>query len=231
MEWRVDPSLMLYLPLYELDGGSFVSRDSYGHLVTRTGAVWTPRGHSLDGIDDALSLDPPAAITSLTTQLTVIVWANVTPPDSDYETLLGLADIGNNARQWYMTCSPITSGARDRFMVHVSNDGTADVGHRKQYFTNSSVFDSRWHMYSFTWRAGILDLQVDGASVAVTKSADDAITALYQSAADLEVGCSLNSGVKYRFLPCIAGEAWVFGRALALPELQRLHLSTRWRYR
>ena len=47
-----DPSLALYLPLYELDGASFVSRDAYGYLCTITGASWKLRGYKFDGVDD-----------------------------------------------------------------------------------------------------------------------------------------------------------------------------------
>ena len=32
MEFIVDPYLVLHLPLSELDGKSFMSRDAYGHL-------------------------------------------------------------------------------------------------------------------------------------------------------------------------------------------------------
>ena len=47
--FKLDPSLVLYLPLYELDGSSFRSRDAYGHLATVTGALWTPQGRTLMG--------------------------------------------------------------------------------------------------------------------------------------------------------------------------------------
>jgi len=46
-----DPSLVLYLPLYQLDGWAFMSRDAYGHLCSVTGAKWTPQGRDLDEQD------------------------------------------------------------------------------------------------------------------------------------------------------------------------------------
>ena len=48
----LDPSLVLYLPLYQLDGASFMSRDAYGHLGVNYGSTWTPQGRSFDGVDD-----------------------------------------------------------------------------------------------------------------------------------------------------------------------------------
>lgn len=57
-----DPTLALYLPLWQKDSPTFMSSDHYGHLVTRTGAVWTSQGHSLDGVDDSFLLGDPASL-------------------------------------------------------------------------------------------------------------------------------------------------------------------------
>lgn len=43
---------VLFLPLHQLDGASFMSQDKHGHLCTVTGALWTPQGRSFDGVDD-----------------------------------------------------------------------------------------------------------------------------------------------------------------------------------
>ena len=52
MNFIFDPSLVLYLPLHQRDGSSFMSKDAYGHVCTVTGAVWTPEGRLFDGVDD-----------------------------------------------------------------------------------------------------------------------------------------------------------------------------------
>lgn len=70
-EFLFDPNLCLYLPLYELDGGSFMSKDAYGHLCTVIGALWRPSGRTFDGIDDAIDFTP--AIT-MTDDFTLIAW-------------------------------------------------------------------------------------------------------------------------------------------------------------
>jgi len=54
MEYIKDASLVFDLPLYELDGSSFMSRDAYGRDCTDIGALWTPRGRTFDGTDDYL---------------------------------------------------------------------------------------------------------------------------------------------------------------------------------
>ena len=50
------PQVRLHLPLYLLDGASFRSVDSTGHLCTSSGSVWRPKGRYFDGVDDFLSL-------------------------------------------------------------------------------------------------------------------------------------------------------------------------------
>ena len=63
MDFIFDPSLVLYLPLGQLDGTSFVSQDAYGHLCTVTGTVWGSRGRYFDGADDLVNAN--AAINAI----------------------------------------------------------------------------------------------------------------------------------------------------------------------
>ena len=65
MDFIFDPSLVLYLPLDQLDGASFMSRDKSGHLCTVTGAVWRPQGRSFDGTDDCLTVPNHLAVASI----------------------------------------------------------------------------------------------------------------------------------------------------------------------
>ena len=61
MNFIFDPSLVLYLPLYQLDGASFVSKDAHGHLCSVTGALWRPNGRWFDGTDDTIAADSVAS--------------------------------------------------------------------------------------------------------------------------------------------------------------------------
>ena len=52
-KFAFDPYCKLYLPLWKLDGDSFMSKDVYGHVCTRYGdAHWTPQGWEFDGTAD-----------------------------------------------------------------------------------------------------------------------------------------------------------------------------------
>ncbi len=72
-----DPSLVLDLPLYKLDGDSFMSKDAYGHLCSVTGALWTPQGRRFDGVDDYLDLGTPEALNITGKELTLEAWVYV----------------------------------------------------------------------------------------------------------------------------------------------------------
>ncbi len=73
-DFILDPSLVLYLPLYKLDGASIMSRDAYGHLCTVTGALWTPRGRDFDGSDDVINCGSEPSI-DFTTDDDIIIEA------------------------------------------------------------------------------------------------------------------------------------------------------------
>jgi len=47
---------LLYLPLYRLDGSSFLSADGMGYLCSVTGALWTPQGRTFGGTGDKITL-------------------------------------------------------------------------------------------------------------------------------------------------------------------------------
>lgn len=49
--YLLDPSLVLYLPLHQLDGASFMSKDAYGYLATVTGATWGIQGRTFAGAE------------------------------------------------------------------------------------------------------------------------------------------------------------------------------------
>jgi len=48
-KFKLDPSIALYLPFYDLDGGVFTSRDQFQRAVTKDNTIWTPRGHLFNG--------------------------------------------------------------------------------------------------------------------------------------------------------------------------------------
>jgi len=74
--FALDPSCVLYLPLWKLDGDSFMSKDAYGQLCTNHGSLWTPQGRKFDGVDDYITAANALPI-STTDDFTVSVLVNL----------------------------------------------------------------------------------------------------------------------------------------------------------
>jgi hypothetical protein len=73
-DFTLDPSLALWLPLYEhRDGPAFTSKGQLGHLCTPTGPVWTTQGRSFDGVDDVIDLGISAALKPTLLTLSAVV--------------------------------------------------------------------------------------------------------------------------------------------------------------
>ena len=71
----LDPYCKLYLPLWKLDGDSFMSKDAYGHLCTNHGSIWILQGRSFDGVDDYVDCgSPPSLYQTPNNQWTIMAW-------------------------------------------------------------------------------------------------------------------------------------------------------------
>jgi hypothetical protein len=79
----LEPNLVLHLPLHELDGSDFTSGDARGHPSMNSGASWTPRGRSFDGIDGLIDCGGSPVFNSQ--RYTLICWfkTKASSPDTD----------------------------------------------------------------------------------------------------------------------------------------------------
>jgi hypothetical protein len=213
MNFIFDPSLVLYLPLHERDGSSFMSKDAYGHTGTVTGALWRPDGRYFDGIDDYINcgdLDLPG------NDVTIMAWiyVNTAPAPGDYDGIVHIVDTGMHLRG---------TAAGIKFVFHrpgvVLLDGTEDL-----------VKTSTWHHVAASHPHGNFStantlLYVDGVN--------DTGTALSGSG-----GADYSSGDTYigwnddnnEFFDGIIGEVLIYNRILTPAEIQNNYLATKWRY-
>ncbi len=217
MDLIFDPGLVLYLPFYELDGASFMSRDKHGHLCTVTGALWTPRGRNFDGSDDRIEgID----ITSINggSQITLECWvkysdAGLLTPSS---WALGKGDV----------CC-IGGGWND----HLASFYIVDSSPAWQSCHTAApvIDDGAYHHLVGTMNGTILTVYVDGVqSVQVTKGNG----ILNTSTRPVVVGCNnLTPGAYDGFWKGIIGEARIYTRGLSPIEIRHNYLATKWRYR
>ncbi len=211
----LDPNLVLYLPLYELDGNSFASRDAYGHLCTATGALWRPGGRAFDGVDDYVTL--PDNILAGASQWAIFLW-------------LKASDIATNNK------SPIggSLGVSNEIphLRHVGSKYQVNVYHSPSEFivqnqsTSGNILLDRWEAICFLYDSSDCLFYRNGLLT-------DTLTALDGKSLDAttinsRLGGGHNSSSK-AYSGAI-GEALIYNRALTPQEIQRIYMSTKWRY-
>jgi len=209
-EFALDPSLLLYLPLYELDGASFMSRDHYGHLCTVTGAIWTLQGRIFDGLNDFIS----CGTINITAPLTVEVWWN-------HDTIIGGTDyiffqqVGFTG--WFLRTAvggpPVTlqMALLDGVGQHLFNTVKAwTLVEAGTWFHTAFTFDG---IDGIWYIDGVAETPINDPFVMVT------------GAVALTVGRNANP------MDGLIGEARIYNRVLFPHEIQRNYLASKWRYK
>lgn len=212
MDFILDSSLVLYLPLYEPDGNSLMSKDHYGHLATVTGALWTPRGRTFDGVDDIITCGSVSQVNSLTA-ITIEAWAKHTVGGVlDVVTLVwkqGVIALGGgwvaHKAQFYpwTTTGQITSGA-----------------------STTSIDDGNFHHIAGVYDGTYIRIYVDGVQ---ENSNNVGAKTLETATGLLGVGARDAAPDDYLWAGTI-GEIRVYNRALSALEVQQNCLRTKWRY-
>ena len=209
MDFIFDRSLVLYLPLYQLDGASFISKDKHGHLCTVTGALWTPRGRSFDGVDDKIVLPTPA-ILDITGNVTLEVWVTTDSISANMDVVSGYDGTDLRFHLMFQT-------------VNILNfySGAAAGG-------NLASAPYSAHLGNWTHAVGIYDgdtkIYVNGEYVAkaTTPLAPVTITTAIQLGERADGTVDFAGSI---------GEVRIYNRALTPPEIQHNYLATKWRYR
>ncbi len=210
-DFTCDPNLALYLPLYQLGGPSFMSKDAYGHLCTVTGALWTPQGRYFDGTDDYIDCGNNSALFP-TDAITVEAWLYV-PTFTGYSQ--AISSRGNvNPNSGFQL--EVGSGSYWNPDAYISG-GWRSSG------AQTPIFDS-WVHYVFTY---------DGATLAnylnLTLKSAARTGAITQSSEKLAIG--RDGAQSFQYFKGYIGEVRIYNRALSLLEVQQNYLATKWRYR
>jgi len=205
----LDPSLVLYLPLHQLDGASFASRDAYGHLCSVTDALWTPQGRDFDGVDDYIDCG-----TGLGTNfgngvkaISLETWFKLDVIDND-----GLFYIGDlNSTQGEFAITLDTNTMRFRMSNMTFN--------QPYPFSEFTSFHHLVATYDGVFGKAFLDSTriIDAAfTTGLNLSGLKTIIGAYFSNANTVDG--------------IIGEVRIYNRALTAQEIQHNYLATKWRY-
>lgn len=211
MDFIFDPSLVLYLPLYQLDGASFMSKDAYGHLCTVTGALWTPQGRDFDGLDDWITMPSPH---SLLTSVSVEAWIK---PDTTQP-----------VSQGNVVCKVYEYQLRWLNTEYV----------QAEYYTDSPVgwktLTSLGKVPNLTWGHTLITLEPSDSNtivkIYINGKLDNQATLSGRPIAwnPFTIG-SYWTGNRW-FYKGLIGEVRLYNRQLTPLEVQHNYLATKWRY-
>lgn len=216
MDFIFDPSLVFYLPLYEPDGASLMSRDARGHLCSVTGAVWTPAGRSFDGLDDLINCGNNAILDCMGV-VTVEVWVKLNAI-AQYKRIVGKETVSTNGYVLLLA----SNAENNRFYFGVQNAAT---GRNSAVFVPgaASPVVGQWYHVVGTYDGYVCSSYVDGVlngSVAYGTYLTIGVT----------VANLLLASVGSSFTNCSMAEVRIYSRSLSPLEIRRNYLATKWRY-
>ena len=213
MDSIFDPGLVLCLPLWQLDGGSFMSRDAYGHICNVTGALWRPQGRYFDGVNDFVELPASASlnVAGANQAFTFEVWVYFIAASPDtYSILLGKDTLFLGRKN---------SNGKGTFSIW---HGAGDCIYLE---SNQALSNGQWYHLVGTRDAGM------DCRIFVNGLLDCTPTNYAKAPAGGERPKYLGSlnGTNYQTNGYI-GQARVYSRALTPQEIQHNYLATKWRY-
>ena len=204
MEFIKDPYLVLDLPLYMLDGTSFMSRDAYGHSCSVTEAIWTPSGRDFDGVDDNISFT--LNLDKLGSNYTLEAWAK-TDDTSVLRYLMG-------ASVWAAGMFYCRHRPDDKYFTFSVYGGNEVVG------ATALATDRLYHFV----------IQVIGGTGQIYLNAEQDGSSNTGHTLSGSHTMYIAKGHGENEWDGLIGEARIYNRALTPQEIQHNYLATKWRY-
>ncbi|MFH0941728.1 MAG: LamG domain-containing protein [Chloroflexota bacterium] len=211
MDFIRDTNLILYLPLYELDGASIQDRSAYGHLSVVTGALWTPQGRSFDGVDDQIAI-ATSTVFDIPDTITLEGWINIA-------SVVSMAGFIARSTGWELRQSASGQIIFLPFIDAAWRDGGASsVLSASQWFHIAFTYSSATRQ-ALTYRDAVLESSVIFSGLASYT--------LGTGAASVLLGYDVLNGVVFNGK---LGEIRIYNRVLSAVEIQNNYLATKWRY-
>lgn len=224
MDFIFDPGLVLYLPLWELHGASSISKDKHGHQCTVTGALWTPQGRLLDGVDDEMSCGTSVWEFKFGMgSFTIEGWAKSLGVSGGVGTAPALFGVK-------------AQGTTSRYALQIEDDGDVyfvaidDGGNEVRGSRSAGMNDNDWHhLMMIVNRASNLGYVLNDGEQVGTAFNLSLLTGDISPQGEAVSGAAVFGG-SCNFNGYI-GEVRLYNRALSVLEGQRNYLATKRRYR
>ena len=208
-----DPSLVLDLPLYLLDGSSIKDRSAYGHLGVVTGALWTLQGRSFDGVDDyVLIADTPSL--NILVAITIEAWVKLSSVTT-YDVIVAKTSAAAGGESY-----EIFSDSAAKALMFLNPSAT---------FTTTNVFYTVENWIHTVWTFSDADNKLMVYKNNVLFQEWTTTEAMGSSAGNVGIGRRGDRGEHW--FHGLIGEVRLYNRALTAQEIQRNYLATKWRYR
>ena len=190
------------------------SKDTYGHLCTVTGALWTPQGRSFDGVDDKI-LAP--SIFAAGASFTILGWFKSTLAQ-DTRAVIVNCEPGDGTKQGIGFGYQLGQSA-----FQVVYDGVA---------WGDGTFNptlNQWYFYWMTRQGNISNLYKDSESAAIS-TLNNAVQE--DSGTKISLGMGVDTaGADLAPWKGTIGEILGYDTIQSYNKAQQIRLATQWRYR
>lgn len=204
-----DPSCVLYVPLWERDGNTFVSDDAVGRLCTVTGATWDIQGRTFDGTGNYIDCGTISTSLQGDTPKTIIAWLY---PNgilaNDFAVAIGAPTTNESLLLGFNNAAGVTKA-----LVTTAGGANDNLG--------ATITEQNWMMLAGLYDAPNLKISVNAGTQTLKN-----ITSTNTGSPATLLG-KHSSGEHFHG---IIGEVSIYNRALTPQELQQNYLSTKWRY-
>jgi len=216
-DFILEPNLVLYLPLYELDGSTFMSKDAYGHTSTVTGALWRPNGRYFDSIDDYIIIPNHTSLQVASGQgVTQFAW--VKPADNSTRCITSFRT--NGVSGCYIN---MFYNANDLLITLGNNDRSSTLSQS----TGIGIYANQWYFVAFTRSQTGTVLGFVNSKSATLGSQTGPMT---NQDIDFYIGNHYYSSASHQIFNGLIGLLGQFNRCLTPEELLEIYLDTKWRY-
>lgn len=217
-----DPGLVLYLPLYALDGSAFKSKDAYGHSGTVIGASWRPDGRYFDGNDDWISIALHDALVT-PTQGVIVVWFKHTVDDNK-PLVLGFTDKDTSGVDYFILQTNSLNFIE--WVCEIANVRTQELRTPNDIYTVGE-----WVCVIVASDGGTIYIDVNGINQSLNVISGSNNGDWMGDGSNLD---TLALGSLRRPVPVYGnyeiGEVLIYNAYKSFTERNRIYLATKWRY-